>query len=217
MQEPGVTEENIGQAVAECLSDIGIPLNTCKVKVLGCRNFKEHGAGAYVFFDELTVYYVGESDDVANRLREHCTPTIGGSEGVVRFLMYYLDEVCSKKGEWEKHNAMGRENFVKNLLRQKIGGLKIYVVICNELVDEREGGGRAKNRLRRTLEHCLVSKLKPALQQDFFIVKRPLVLALGSSLAKALAPCFQFPRGLTRMKSVTSLNLLSVTFNSLED
>lgn len=60
------------------------------------------GAGAYVFFDDSGgVYYVGEADDVARRLlQEHCRADIGGSEGVVRFLMHYLDEICANSGEW---------------------------------------------------------------------------------------------------------------------
>lgn len=165
MQNQDVTEEKIRQAVTDCLGSIGVPVNNCVLGVRSCRGFKEHGAGAYVFFDKSMVYYVGESSDIANRLREHCTASIGGSEGVVRFFMYYLDEICSKREEWGKRDAVGREDFVKDVLREKIIGLKIFVVLCGELADKREGG-RVKNRLRLALEDCLVNKLRPALQQE---------------------------------------------------
>ena len=124
-----------------------------------------HGAGAYVFFDESAIYYVGEADDIARRLlNEHCEVHIGGSEGVVRFLMHYLDEVCNHRNEWIKLDAKGREDSVKDILRKKIGELSIYIVTCNGLNDEIKNGKRNKNKKRRDLEDCLISKLKPILQ-----------------------------------------------------
>ena len=82
---------------------------------------------------------------------------------MVRFLMHYLDEVCNHRNEWIKLDAKGREDSVKDILRKKIGELSIYIVTCNGLNDEIKNGKRNKNKKRRDLENCLISKLKPIL------------------------------------------------------
>ena len=49
----------------------------------------------YVFCENGRPLYVGETEDTSRRIyREHCSAHIGGSEGVVRFLMYYLDQIA---------------------------------------------------------------------------------------------------------------------------
>ena len=156
---------DIEWAIKNCLNSIGVPISDCRFGIYKCDNINDHDAGAYVFFDESTIYYVGEADDVARRLlREHCAAHIGGSEGVVRFLMYYLDNICGQKAKWEKSSAEDREKLAKGILKDRIGRLSIYIVTCKELKDKKENGKRKKNKLRENLEKCLISKLKPILQ-----------------------------------------------------
>ena len=175
------TKQSIEQAIKDCLSSIGVSINNCGLGTYNCGSIKEmaragksrkltqnidvHGAGAYVFFDESAIYYVGEADDIARRLlNEHCEAHIGGSEGVVRFLMYYLDSICNQKTRWEKLSAEDREKFTKDILKDRIGRLSIYIVTCKGLNDEKKNGKRIKNKLRKNLEDCLINKLKPILQ-----------------------------------------------------
>ena len=175
------TRQVIEQAIRDCLGIIGVLIDNCRFGIYNCGSVREvakagesykptqnidvHGAGVYVFFNESTIYYVGEADDVARRLLgEHCAVHIGGSEGVVRFLMHYLDSICNQKAKWEKLSAEDREKFVKGILKDRIGRLSIYIVTCKELKDKKENGKRRKNKLRENLEKCLISRLKPILQ-----------------------------------------------------
>ncbi len=150
-----------------CLNIIGVSAGDCAFGVYDCKSINvSGGAGVYVFFDDSGgVYYVGEADDIADRVRGgyHCRANIGGSEGVVRFLMHYLEEICANSGKWIGFDAVGREEFVKKVLGEKINSLKIYVVTCKGLSDERQGNRRVRNRLRKRLEHCLRNRLKPIL------------------------------------------------------
>ena len=181
MAEVNATRQAIEWAIRGCLGSIGISIDNCRFGTYDCGSVKEmtgvrkspsptenidvHSAGAYVFFDESTIYYVGEADDVARRLlNEHCEAHIGGSEGVVRFLMHYLDEICTHRNEWIKLNAKGKEDAVKDILKDRISKLSIYIITCKELKDEKKNGKRAKNKLRKKLENCLINKLKPILQ-----------------------------------------------------
>ncbi len=129
---------DLKEVIRHCLGKIGISPSDCRFGVYDCRSINVHEAGVYVFFDGSTIYYVGEAGDVARRLlNEHCLANIGGSEGVVRFLMYFLDEVCARRSEWAGLDAVGREEFVKKILREEIGKLKIYVATCKGLSDEK--------------------------------------------------------------------------------
>ncbi|WP_054856842.1 hypothetical protein [Vulcanisaeta sp. JCM 16159] len=155
---------DIELVVRDCLGSIGVSASNCEFGVYDCRSINVHGAGAYIFFDDSGVYYVGEADDVARRLlQEHCRANIGNSEGVVRFLMHYLDEVCANSGEWIRLDAAGREEFVKEILREEISSLRIYVVTCKGLSDEKQGNRRVRNRVRKRLEDCLRGGLRPML------------------------------------------------------
>jgi len=59
--------------------------------------------------------YVGQSCNLRRRVYEEiCMAHIGGSEEVVRFLMFLLDRVC--RGGYESLDAKGREKLVKELL-----------------------------------------------------------------------------------------------------
>ena len=182
MVRANTIRQDIEQAIRDCLGSISVSINNCRLGIYDCGSVKEmanvrrprrptknidvHGAGAYVFFDESTIYYVGEANDVARRLlNEHCEAHIGGSEGVVRFLMQYLDEVCSHRNKWIGLDAKGREDAVKDILKNKISRLKIYIVTCYGLNDEVKNGRRIKNRLRASLEDCLINRLKPILQK----------------------------------------------------
>ncbi|WP_054850329.1 GIY-YIG nuclease family protein [Vulcanisaeta sp. JCM 14467] len=161
MSNTEITETRIREAVTQCLNYVGIPIDKCLLRIYNCKNVSNaHYAGVYVFFDESTIYYVGETDDIARRLsREHCAVHIGGSEGVVRFLMYYLDHICDLRAEWERLSVRDREEFVKGVLRRLIHGLGIFVVMCDDLKDETHGG----KMVRSKLEECLIEKLNPAL------------------------------------------------------
>ncbi|GGP19346.1 hypothetical protein GCM10007981_02660 [Thermocladium modestius] len=147
--------------VRDCLVEVGVQISECRFGVYDCSNVDAvHEAGIYVFFDESEAYYVGESSDIARRLtKEHCSAHIGGSEGIVRFLMNYLEDICENKNAWTGLNPKSREDFVEGLVRERIDKLKIYAVTCNTLRNE----GRVKNRLRIELEKCLKARLRPKL------------------------------------------------------
>ena len=149
-------KEEVERAVSECLHDNGIALESCSYGVFSCSDFGAEGPGIYVFFDDKNVYYVGEAGDVTRRvLNEHCKARIGGSEGVVRFLMYFLDEICEKKGEWLDLDARGREELLRGILRERIGEMRVFVFTCGELNDPKG---------RKELEGCLIEELRPVLQ-----------------------------------------------------
>lgn len=156
---------DISHVVEDCLNAIGIDLDECGLGIYDCDNASGiHGSGVYVFFDDDAIYYVGEADDVARRLiEEHCSAHIGGSEGVAKFLMNYLDEVCSRHSEWIELNPADREEYIKWILKGKIRELRIYIATCSELKDEKRNGKRIKSKLRSRLEKCIREKLKPAL------------------------------------------------------
>ena len=160
-------EECIERAISKCLHDNGITLEGCNYWVFSCNDFRAEGPGVYVFFDDKNVYYVGESNDLKRRvLKEHCGAQIGGSEGVVRFLMYFLEEICEKRGEWSVHDVKDREEFVKEFLREKIGKMEIYVATCPELGDISRENHKKKNETREKLEECLIKELRPVLNPD---------------------------------------------------
>lgn len=94
-----------------------------KVKVFrtSCSDLRREGVrwdvpGVYVFAErDGRVLYVGQSCNLRRRVYEEiCMAHIGGSEGVVRFLMFLLDRVC--RGGYESLDAKGREKLVKELL-----------------------------------------------------------------------------------------------------
>ena len=149
-------KEEVERAVSKCLHVVGIALESCSYGVFSCNDFGAEGPGVYVFFDEEKVYYVGEASNVARRvLNEHCKARIGGSEGVVRFLMYFLGEICEKKGKWLDLDAKGREELVRGILRERIGEMMVFVFTCGELSDPKG---------RKELEGCLIEELRPVLQ-----------------------------------------------------
>ena len=160
-------KDRIERAVSECLHAVGITPENCSYGIYTCRGFKAEGPGVYVFFDDKKVYYVGESNDLKRRVfKEHCGAQIGESEGVVRFLMYFLVEICEKKGEWSGHDVKDREEFVKEFLREKIGKMEIYVATCPELGDISRENQKKKNETREKLEECLIKELRPVLNPD---------------------------------------------------
>ena len=149
-------KDRIERAISECLHANGITLESCSHGIYRCSDFRAEGPGVYVFFDDKNVYYVGEASDLKRRvLNEHCKARIGGSEGVVRFLMYFLGEICEKKEEWLNLDAKGREELVRGILREKIGEMMVFVFTCGELNDPKG---------RKELEGCLIEELRPVLQ-----------------------------------------------------
>ncbi len=144
-------------------------INECLLWVTNCRGITSlrrmnEVAGLYVFFDDDNIYYVGESNNIARRVgNEHCDAHIGGSEGVVRFLMYYLEDIYGEYDRWRNEDAKGREKIIKEILRKRIMGLKIFIITCDRLKDVKVDNERRINSYRRILEDCLVNELKPIL------------------------------------------------------
>ena len=164
----GSIESKIHSASKECLRRI-LGVNECLLWVTNCREVtsfrrRYEVAGLYVFFDDDNIYYVGETNNMARRVgNEHCDAHIGGSEGVVRFLMYYLEDIYGEYGRWRNEDAKGRENIIKEILRERIRGLKILIITCDRLKDVKVGNERKINSYRRRLEDCLIKELKPIL------------------------------------------------------
>ncbi|WP_243677980.1 GIY-YIG nuclease family protein [Vulcanisaeta distributa] len=107
---------DIERVIRGCLNIIGVSAGDCVFGIYNCGSIDVHGgAGAYVFFDDSGgVYYVGEANDVARRLlKEHCSVHIGGSEGVVKFLMHYLEEICANSGKWVGLDAWVERNSLR--------------------------------------------------------------------------------------------------------
>jgi predicted GIY-YIG superfamily endonuclease len=110
-----------------------------------------------VFCENGRPLYVGETGDTSRRIyREHCSAHIGGSEGVVRFLMYYLDRIAETVDEWAGLSPLGRERYVKEFLRQRMESLAL-VIILDSRGELRDG------RRRREVERCLRAGLRPVL------------------------------------------------------
>ena len=135
------------------------------VVTLRCSDLRAYGRtlqrpGVYVFVDPTdgTVYYVGQAGDLGRRLgSEHCSAHIGGSEGVVRFLMHILDKICERSSEWAPGSAKEREAYVKSKIREFLETLIIYVAYC-------PGGGPLSDRKTRlSVEACLKARLDPIL------------------------------------------------------
>lgn len=157
------SKEAVDAGISECLRSLG--LGNCKVVWTNCTNVvKINGPGAYIFVRDNSVFYVGEANDVARRVsNEHCKARIGASEGVVRFLMYLLDEVCRQADDWRGLTVVDRENYIReNILMPMIRGMEIIVITCPQLKDPVP---RKKNEVRLKLEKCLIDHLKPRLQQ----------------------------------------------------
>ena len=146
-------------AIKDCLSKY-CPLDSINVLKRTCNTLKTHRhAGVYVFVDESsnTIYYVGETSNLADRVyKTHCRGLIGASEGVVRFLMYLFKELCSDEEVVKAENVIRREEIVRKRLAEFISSLSIYIGYCKE--------HKLESRKRLEVEKCLKEKLKPILQ-----------------------------------------------------
>ena len=77
MINTGITEIKIRGAVTQCLNYVGIPIDKCLLRIYNCKNVGDaHYASVYVFFDESTIYYVGEADDIARSYQENTVQCI---------------------------------------------------------------------------------------------------------------------------------------------
>ena len=154
----------IDKYLQECLARLGLSSNECQIIPTNCKgvNKLKKVPGVYMFIDGDRVIYIGEANDIARRVgNEHCKARIGASEGVVRFLVYLLDEVCTRRGEWVNYGVVDRERYiVEEVLMPVITKLTILVITCPQLRDI----DKEKNKARLKLENCLISKLKPILQ-----------------------------------------------------
>ncbi len=157
--------EIIREEITSCLNKY-CEENKIVIREITCRSLTPmkpllRKGGIYVFVDETTgtIYYVGEAGKLYRRLNEHCRASIGGSEGVVRFLMYMLDKICEDENIRRTRDVKERERAVKHLLREFLGSLTIYVGYCED--DSLNGD---EGRLtRRELEECIKRRLKPLL------------------------------------------------------
>jgi predicted GIY-YIG superfamily endonuclease len=103
-----------------CVADCGLLRRLCSGRRLKM-------SAVYVFCCGAEVLYVGRTGDLCRRVyREHCAAHIGGSEGVVRFLMYHLPEICREASEIE--DVVKREEKAKEILRRKLAAYNIIVV-----------------------------------------------------------------------------------------
>ena len=149
--------------IEQCLRMAGIDVKSCVIKAITCRDAKEiNGSGIYIFMNGQEILYVGESNNIARRVwNEHCNVRIGASEGVVRFLMYYLDDVCSLRDKWLNLSTKDREDFIReNILKPLMNKLTILIITCPQLKDP---GPKRKNERRRMLEECVRKRLNPRL------------------------------------------------------
>jgi len=135
------------------------------VVTLRCSDLRAYGRtlqrpGVYVFVDPTdgTVYYVGQAKSLVRRLKgEHCNAHVGGSEGVVRFLMLILDEICERADEWRARSVKERKNYVKSIIRHFLERLIICVAYCREDSPLEDRGTRL------AIEGCLKQRLNPIL------------------------------------------------------
>lgn len=163
MEERAVERQNTlpcipSSALEECLGvgyaeHFRVELSSCS----GLRNRYPGVPSLYVFCENGKALYVGETGDTSRRIyREHCSAHIGGSEGVVRFLMYYLDRIAEALEEWVGLSPPDRERYVKEFLKRKVRRLTLVLILDSE--------GRLRDgRRRREVEKCLRVKLKPLL------------------------------------------------------
>jgi hypothetical protein len=77
--------------------------------------------------------------------------------------MHYLEDIYGEYGRWRNEDAKGRENIIKEILRERIKGLKILIITCDRLKDVKVGNERRISSYRRRLEDCLIRELKPIL------------------------------------------------------
>lgn len=104
------------------------------ISLISCINInkiKSRLWGIYILFDNNgIIYYVGASRDLATRLKTYCTAKIGSSEGVVRFLMYLLPDICRKENLNEK-DILTREFYIKSYIISFIKKLNILIIVCD--------------------------------------------------------------------------------------
>ncbi len=144
----------IRESIINCL-----PGTSHTLLELTCRDLARYSGelsdkkGLYIFVDKYKgiIYYVGRSSDLLKRLKMHCNASIGASEGVVRFLMYLLGEICSNNSVFSHTNVVKREKIIKRILREFIGKLNIYVVTCSDKIDL----GKVEDCLRKYLKPIL--------------------------------------------------------------
>ena len=147
---------SIVDRILEIVRGLGLELEVRRVSCGELRGQRSEYVvpGVYVFVGGGgEVLYVGQSGNVYRRVYgEHCMAHIGGSEGVMRFLMLLLDRVCA--GGFGGLDVRRREEFVKRVLREFIWGLDIYVLVGEGLVD-RYLRGMLERELRRVLRPLL--------------------------------------------------------------
>jgi hypothetical protein len=155
--------QDINDKVLKCLTRLNLNTNECKIISINCEGVGEvNDTGVYILLNGNDVLYVGEANNIARRVgKEHCKARIGASEGVARFLVYLLDKICARRGEWVNYGVVNREKYiVEEVLMPVITKLTILVITCPQLRDI----DKKKNKARLKLENCLISKLKPILQ-----------------------------------------------------
>lgn len=156
----------VRESIKNCIEEYYC--NNAEIIVTNCdsiqsRKIKEiKSGGIYVIADEAsgTVFYVGETSNFARRIgREHCNAQIGSSEGVVRFLIYLLDQICNDINNNYNSGIIEKERLIKNIIRSFLRKMTIYLAYCRDNPLSKQEGKKA----RKMAEKCIRRELQPIL------------------------------------------------------
>jgi len=132
-----------------------------RIKKITCRELVKNKLlydrmpGIYIFAKEDTLFYIGSTSDILRRVgKENCQAQIAASECSFRFMLYLLDKICNKVKE--EDSIKTKEKLVKNIVRNFMDKLTIYIILSDAL---------RERRIRVGIEECLIRHLKPILQQ----------------------------------------------------
>jgi len=144
----------ISEILRDCLSKCCSYWRILETNCSEIKKVVKYGvSGLYAFVDGETVYYVGRSENILRRVGvEHCRAHIGSSEGVVIFLMYLLDQVCSNREGWINLHVVEREKVVSEIIRKFLAKLKIVIALCSD---------KPSRKCLAEAEECAKIKLAP--------------------------------------------------------
>jgi len=136
------------------ISSFHIKKTTCRELVKN-KSLYDRIPGIYVFAKEDTVFYIGSTSDILRRVgKENCQAQIAASECSFRFMLYLLDKICNEIKE--ENSIKAKERLVKNIVRNFMNKLTIYIILSDVL---------RERRIRTNIEECLINYLKPILQR----------------------------------------------------
>jgi len=150
---------DLHKAVSVCCNKYG--LFSFNLKRTSCKELTKnrtqynHKPGIYIFTRNNEVFYIGSTSDVLRRVgKENCQAQIAASECSFRFMLYLLDKICNEIKE--ENSIKAKERLVKNIVRNFMNKLTIYIILSDVL---------RERRIRTDIEECLINYLKPILQQ----------------------------------------------------